>query len=32
VPVAKFRTKMYYVVGREHVDLRKSGPTAQYWC
>jgi hypothetical protein len=23
---------MYFVVGREHVDLRSSGPTAQYWC
>jgi hypothetical protein len=33
VPVCKkLRTKMYFVVGREHVDLRSSGPTAQYWC
>ena len=33
VPVcARLRTKMYYVVGRQHVDLRRSGPTAQYWC
>ena len=33
VPVCKrLRTKMYYVVGREHVDLRESSPTAQYWC
>ena len=32
-PVCKrLRTKMYYVMGREHVDLRVSGPTAQYWC
>ena len=23
---------MYYVVGREHVNLRVSSPTAQYWC
>jgi hypothetical protein len=23
---------MYYVMGREHVDLRESSPTAQYWC
>ncbi len=28
----RLRTKMYYVVGREHVDLRVSSPTAQYWC
>jgi hypothetical protein len=33
IPVCKkLRTKMYFVVGREHVDLRRSGPTAQYWC
>ena len=33
IPVCKkLRTKMYFVVGREHVDLRQSGPTAQYWC
>ncbi len=33
VPVCKrLRAKMYYVVGREHVDLRESAPTAQYWC
>ena len=32
-PVCKrLRTKMYYVVGREHVNLRESSPTAQYWC
>ena len=23
---------MYYVVGRDHVNLRVSSPTAQYWC
>ena len=28
----RLRTKMYYVVGREHVNLRVSSPTAQYWC
>ena len=33
VPVCKrLRTKMYYVVGREHVNLRVSSPSAQYWC
>jgi hypothetical protein len=33
IPVCKrLRTKMYYVIGREHVDLRQSSPTAQYWC
>jgi hypothetical protein len=26
------RTKMYYVLGRDHVDLREPSPTAQYWC
>lgn len=32
-PVCKrLRTKMYYVMGREHVDLRTSSPSAQYWC
>jgi len=28
----RLRTKMYYVVGREHVNLRVSSPSAQYWC
>jgi hypothetical protein len=28
----RLRTKMYYVVGREHVSLRVSSPTTQYWC
>jgi hypothetical protein len=23
---------MYYVMGRDHVDLHESSPTAQYWC
>jgi hypothetical protein len=28
----RIRTKMYYVLGREAIDLTQSGPTAQYWC
>jgi hypothetical protein len=28
----RLRTKMYYVVGREHVDLVEGSPSAQYWC
>jgi hypothetical protein len=33
IPVCKrLRTKMYYVLGRDHVDLRVSAPSAQYWC
>ena len=28
----RLRTKMYYVMGREHVNMRVSSPTAQYWC
>jgi hypothetical protein len=28
----RLRTKMYYVVGREHVNMRESSPSAQYWC
>jgi hypothetical protein len=28
----RLRTKMYYVAGREHVSLRVSSPSAQYWC
>lgn len=28
----RLRTKMYYVMGRDHVDLRVASPTAQYWC
>jgi hypothetical protein len=23
---------MYYVLGRQAVDLTKSSPTSQYWC
>ena len=33
VPVCRrLRTKMYYVMGREHVDMREASPTGQYWC
>jgi len=32
VPCRRIRTKMYYVLGREAVDLRTSSPTSQYWC
>jgi hypothetical protein len=28
----RLRTKMYYVVGRQHVNMRESSPSAQYWC
>ncbi len=28
----RLRTKMYYVMGRDHVDLREASPTGQYWC
>jgi hypothetical protein len=28
----RLRTKMYYVVGREHVNMRESSPSALYWC
>lgn len=28
----RLRTKMYYVLGRDEVDLSHSSPTAQYWC
>jgi hypothetical protein len=28
----RLRTTMYYVVGRDHPNLRVSSPTAQYWC
>jgi len=28
----RLRTRMYYVVGRDHVDLRETAPNAQYWC
>jgi len=23
---------MYYVVGRDHVDMTEASPSAQYWC
>jgi hypothetical protein len=32
VPCQRIRTKMYYVLGRQAVDLRTSSPTSQYWC
>lgn len=32
VPCKRIRTKMYYVLGRQAVDLSQSSPTAQYWC
>jgi hypothetical protein len=32
VPCRRIRTKMYYVLGRQAVDLRTSSPTSQYWC
>jgi hypothetical protein len=33
IPVCRrLRTKMYYLGGREHVNMRVSSPTAQYWC
>jgi hypothetical protein len=33
VPVCRrLRTKMYYAAGRDHVNLRVTSPTAQYWC
>jgi hypothetical protein len=28
----RLRTKMYYVVGREHIDMVEGSPSAQYWC
>lgn len=28
----RLRTKMYYVLGRDAVEMRESSPTAQYWC
>lgn len=28
----RLRTKMYYVMGRDHVDLTLDSPSAQYWC
>ncbi len=33
IPVCRrLRTKMYYLGGREHVNMRISSPNAQYWC
>lgn len=32
IPCKRIRTKMYYVLGRQAVDLTKSSPTSQYWC
>ena len=33
VPVCRrLRTRMYYVVGRDHPDLQSDAPNAQYWC
>jgi hypothetical protein len=32
IPCKSIRTKMYYVMGRNAVDLTKSSPTSQYWC
>ena len=31
-PCKRLRTKMYYVMGRDHLDLVEGSPTAQYWC
>ena len=31
-PCRHLRTKMYYVMGRDHVDLVEGSPDAQYWC
>jgi hypothetical protein len=28
----RLRTRMYYVMGRDHADLRASSPNTQYWC
>jgi hypothetical protein len=33
IPVCRrLRTRLYYVVGRDHADLREESPNAQYWC
>lgn len=32
IPCKRIRTKMYYVLGRQAVDLRTSNPSSQYWC
>jgi hypothetical protein len=32
-PVCKrLRSRMYYVMGRDHEELRVSSPNSQYWC
>lgn len=28
----ELRTRMYYVMGHDHEDLRVAAPNAQYWC
>ncbi len=28
----RLRSRMYYVMGRDHEDLRVSSPNSQYWC
>jgi hypothetical protein len=28
----RLRTRMYYLMGRDHIDLKEPNPTAQYWC
>jgi hypothetical protein len=28
----RLRTRMYYVLGRDHLDLQSDAPNAQYWC
>ena len=32
IPCRRLRTKMYYVLGRQAVNLKVSSPTSQYWC
>ena len=32
IPCKRLRTKMYYVLGRQAVNLKVSSPTSQYWC
>lgn len=28
----QLRTRMYYILGRDHQDLEENAPNAQYWC
>ncbi len=28
----RLRSRMYYVMGRDHEELRVSSPNSQYWC